>query len=284
MPPHDARRTLFARLIDDAGLFPPARKAMEQAVADHRAARAGEHAWMLGRFLSPASRLAELADAGPDDDWALGVIADGADWRAALEAVRSYDAAGKVDAIELRLPSEPLLDVLAGVGDDVEVFFEVPTDDRSEMSAALDAIAASGRAGAKIRCGGLTPAAFPADEAVSRFVADCARLGVAFKATAGLHHPFRTRDESLGVLQHGFLNLLAASAFPSPEPTVIVGEPDPRAFTLDSMGLWWRDRFADAEATKRARALFTAYGSCSFAEPVDDLTAYGLLDPASARA
>ncbi|MDP9386274.1 MAG: hypothetical protein M3P50_13810, partial [Actinomycetota bacterium] len=64
----DARLALLGALIDDAGLFPPARKAMDRAIADHRAAQAGEHCWLLGRFLCPASRLEELAAAGAGED------------------------------------------------------------------------------------------------------------------------------------------------------------------------------------------------------------------------
>src|SRR5687767_12106168 len=104
----DARRILLERLIDDAGLFPPARKPMERAVADHRAARGGPHAWMLGRFLCPAARLGELAAAMPDDDWRLGAIGDG---------VPAYDGPGTIDAIELKFPAE-----VSGVPRGVELF------------------------------------------------------------------------------------------------------------------------------------------------------------------
>jgi hypothetical protein len=252
----DARRIVLERLIDDAGLFPPARKQMAVAVADHRAARGGPHAWMLGRFLCPAARLGELAAARPDDDWRLGAIGEG---------VPAYDGPGTIDAVELKFPAE-----VGGVPDGVEVFVEGPTGE-------LD-----GRTGAKIRCGGLTPDAFPADEAVAEFISECVRRGLRFKATAGLHHPFRTRDEVIGVLQHGFVNLLAATALPDADTVAIIAEADPDAFELSASGLRWRDRFAGCDALVRARELFTAFGSCSFDEPVADLVAHGVLEEARA--
>jgi hypothetical protein len=227
---------------------------------------------MLGRFLCPVSRLAELAQAGPDANWRLGAIADGEDWRADLRRVAAYDGPGTVDAFELRLP-----DALGALPRGLDVFAEASAN-------ALEAIAADGRTGAKIRCGGLTADAFPADEEVARFVDGCVRLGLPFKATAGLHHPFRTRDEAIGVLQHGFVNLLAATALAGSHAVAIVGESDPDAFELSADGLRWRDRFADAAALARARRLFTAYGSCSFEEPVADLVAHGVLEQAPARA
>lgn len=275
----DARRIVLDRLVDDAGLFPPARKSMDRAVADHRRARAGAHAWMLGRFLCPVSRLAELAQAEPDADWRLGAIADGVGWRDDLGRVAAYDGPGTVDAIELRLPGE-----LDEAPQGVDLFVEVPTRDARALRAALGALAADGRAGAKIRCGGLSSDAFPSDEAVALFVAECVRLGLPFKATAGLHHPFRTRDEQIGVLQHGFVNLLAATALVGADGAAIVGETDPAAFELSAAGLRWRDRVADAGALARARRRFTAYGSCSFEEPVADLVAHGILEESPTRA
>jgi hypothetical protein len=260
----DARRIALDRLIDDAGLFPPARKPMERAVADHRAARAGPHSWMLGRFLCPVLRLGELAAVGPDAGWRLGAIADDAGW-----GVEAYDGPGVIDAIELRWAGE-----VPEPPPGVSVFVEVSDVD------VLRSLAADGRGGAKIRCGGLTADAFPADEAVASFIAECVRLRLPFKATAGLHHPFRTRDDEIGVLQHGFVNLLAATALPDADTVAIVGEADPAAFELSAAGLRWRDRVADADALARARELFTAYGSCSFDEPVEDLLALGALPAA----
>jgi len=276
----DASRILFGRLIDDAGLFPPARKPMDRAVADHRAARAGAHAWMLGRFLCPVSRLAELAKADPEADWRLGAIGDGEDWREDVARVAAYGGPGTVDAIELRLPGQ-----LDAAPHGVDLFVEVPTRDAAEMTAALDRLAADGRAGAKIRCGGLSAEAFPSDAAVARFIAECVRLGLPFKATAGLHHPFRTREEQIGVLQHGFLNLLAATALAGvADAAAIVAEADPDAFELGEAGLRWRGHVADAGALTRARDVLRAYGSCSFDEPVADLVAHGILAESPARA
>ena len=108
--------------------------------------------------------------------------------------------------------------------------------------------------------------------------------GLPFKATARLHHPFRTRDEQIGVLRHGFVNLLAATALVGGDGAAIIGEADPAAFELSAVGLRWRDRVADADTLARARAMFTAYGSCSFDEPVADLVAHGILEESPARA
>src|ERR671939_21225 len=52
---------LLAGAVDYAGLFPPAGLPLEQAVGDYARYRREPEAWMLGRFVCPAARLAELA-------------------------------------------------------------------------------------------------------------------------------------------------------------------------------------------------------------------------------
>ena len=141
-----ARHALLSRLIDHAALFPPASLPMDAALEVDRAARATPHAWMLHRFLVPASRLAELP-AGFDPP--LGVIVD---------VDELGPLAEQVDIVEARLERAP-----ATEGVDVPVFLEVwPGDD-----AKLDAVAARG-AGAKVRCGGPTPDMFPSPAELAR--------------------------------------------------------------------------------------------------------------------
>ena len=126
----DAPRILFTRLIDDAGVFPPARKPMQQAVADHRVARLGAYEWILGRFLCPVSRLGELAAAGLDEGWELGAIADGPDWRADLAAAAAYDGPGQITAVELKRPQDaPPATVREAAPSQLDVFFEVAEPD-----------------------------------------------------------------------------------------------------------------------------------------------------------
>ncbi|MBV8372174.1 MAG: hypothetical protein JOY69_02850 [Candidatus Eremiobacteraeota bacterium] len=103
-----------------------------------------------------------------------------------------------------------------------------------------------------------------------------------FKATAGLHHPVRHLDATTGFWMHGFLNLLAAATFaPNADAATlrhIVAEEDPHAFAIDDVSLRWRDLHAAASDLVRTRAgAFIGYGSCSFREPLDDLTALRML-------
>jgi hypothetical protein len=117
----------------------------------------------------------------------------------------------------------------------------------------------------KVRCGPTVPAV----EELAALVHSCREHGVPFKATAGLHHAVRQDG------QHGFLNLLASAIFGDEEAAL--AEDDAAAFGVDGDVFRWRDRTASAAEVERGRALFVAFGSCSFSEPVDDLRALGLL-------
>ena len=277
---YDARRALLTELIDDAGLFPPASLPMEEAVSQHVASRTGPHADLLGRFICPALRLPELAEhLDPLPAWRLSVLIDGADPEPGLEVVAGFDDPRvTIELVESKpagsIPA--LLDAFeeAGLGGAMPFLEVAPRDE-----AALDGVAET-MAGAKIRCGGEAEAPSPAD--VASFIDGCRRRGLRFKATAGLHHPFR--HERDGGMQHGFVNLVAASVLAREqnldaaaiEP--IVAELEPGRFDLTTDRLRWRDLEAGPGAIEDARrSLLFSYGSCSFDEPVEDLLALGIL-------
>jgi hypothetical protein len=258
----DARRALLERLIDHAALFPPASMDMPDAMAADRAARASEHAWMIDRFICPASRLAEL----PDDTPALSVVLD-----ADLDRVDEARVAGR----DIRLIEARALPDLARLDPGVQVFWEC-----SDVRAAADA-----GVGAKIRCGGVIADAFPPPEAVAAFVAACRDAGVRFKATAGLHHPVRHVDPATGFHMHGFLNLLAAASFAAAHNLRpgglerVLAEEDPEAFEVAADGIRVGQQRASSDEIEAARRhLFVSYGSCSWREPVEDLQALGVLE------
>src|SRR4051812_47585844 len=58
-----ALRSLLTGIVDYAGLFPPASLDMSTAVSNYRSYETDPSAWMLGRFVVPVARLAELYDA-----------------------------------------------------------------------------------------------------------------------------------------------------------------------------------------------------------------------------
>ncbi|MBD0348337.1 MAG: hypothetical protein ICV59_04215 [Thermoleophilia bacterium] len=245
----DARCALLARLIDHAPLYPPASLPLDAALADHERARMSDAAWMVNRFVCPASRLAEVAGL----DLRLTVVVD-VPW---AERPPLDDA--RIEAIELPLP--PDLSTLREAAR--EVYVELPPGD---VHAHIRELARHGLR-AKVRCGGET---IPPVGELAAFVRACRATGVPFKATAGLHHAVRRAG------QHGFVNVLAAAVFG--REMEALAEADPRAFELRPSVFRWRDgRAASDELVRVRREVFVSIGSCSFSEPVDELRTLGLL-------
>lgn len=246
-----ALRALLDRLIDYAGTFPPAALPCGDAVANYTRYRAGERAWML-RWLVVGA--ADLPRVPPELDGSLSVLTDADEPRAAVVESKRVVRAGR------------------------PAYCEVPTGD-------LDGVKQAGGF-AKVRTGGVKPEAIPGVADVAAFIRACADRRLAFKATAGLHHPVRAphpltyEADAPRAVMHGFLNVFLAAAFAwhsdrDLEP--ILAETDPAAFRFDDRA-HWRDRSLSAEQVRDAREQFAhSFGSCSFEEPVQDLEALGLL-------
>src|SRR5579884_1009938 len=112
-----AVRAAFAQLIDYAGLFPPAKLDMAPALAEYAQCRGGPYAWMLGRFIVPASRVPELlaSPVAPGEPLPLSVIVDApADplrWLTGVQrllrdlaSLRNGEARVRVESLEIALP------------------------------------------------------------------------------------------------------------------------------------------------------------------------------------
>jgi hypothetical protein len=162
---------------------------------------------------------------------------------------------------------------------------EVPVaDDPGDLIAAI----ARTKAKAKIRTGGVTREAFPSAAHVVRFVARCLEHSVAFKATAGLHHPWCDNypltyapDAPAGPM-FGFLNVIIATAalragWSAADTTRVLEERDRSALVIGPDGVRWHERHLSAGMLQQARDSLTAFGSCSFADPVQGLRASAIL-------
>ncbi|HLJ95587.1 MAG TPA: hypothetical protein VKU02_20590, partial [Gemmataceae bacterium] len=138
-------RTLLAGILDYAGLFPPARLPLDQAVRQYASYLDNSDRWMLGRFVCPAERLGELGPYVPllfatGSPLCLTVVGRGgkgipellAGVRADVQAITAFQDRHKpyaeIQAYEARLPNSifagedlerarQLLDEIAGTLD-----------------------------------------------------------------------------------------------------------------------------------------------------------------------
>ena len=298
-----ALQSLLTGLIDYAGLFPPAGLGMDAAVRNYGSYANGEHAWMLGRFIVPAARLEEYAEAvrnaGIDASaWSLSVLATVADADAIARFHAGADESGaggsgsggfgSISALEIKAASaREIQDAAQAFDGGYQLYFETPPE---KWHSLLQATAVA-KARAKIRTGGELPGAIPEESRVLEFLRIASERRLAFKATAGLHHPLRAmqrltyKEESPQAVMHGFLNVFCAAALLWHEPEKrqeaawMLSERDADAITMDEAMTWHNSGVAlTEEQIREARERFCiGFGSCSFTEPIDDLRKLGWL-------
>jgi hypothetical protein len=295
---------LLEGALDYAGLFPPASLGMAEAVRKYASYRCGPHRALLGRFVVPIARLEELVTAAdpvvgddPEGAWELSVIggddamADGR--RIAEVEARHGGGMGSiaVGSVERKVEAVEAIPDLVEASHDAggrALYLELPLDP-NRLSRLVRAVALAGVFG-KVRTGGTTVDSFPTPDALARFVVACSRAGLAFKATAGLHHALRGeyavdgRPVSLCATMHGFLNLFVGAALldakkiREDELRTVLEERDDGAFRVRRDSARWRDREVGAEEIRRARTrLLHSVGTCSFEEPVAELRGLGAL-------
>lgn len=287
---------LLARLVDYAGLFPPAGLPMDRAVAEYAAQRRSAERWMLARFVVPVGRLGEFADA-------LGALSTEQRGAGAwpLSGLLGADAgvdARAVEVFNLRLAGmaavrsvEARVDTVAGVTalrtavpKALELICEVPL--KADLRWLLASVRAAG-ARAKVRTGGVTPPDIPTPDAVLGFLEACAAIHLPFKATAGLHHAVRAEQaltyQAAGprATLFGYLNVLLAAAAlwlgrPRAEARRLLEAEDAAALALGGDALrWGASAFTAGELAAARREFVLSVGSCSFAEPVAEVRALG---------
>ena len=218
---------------------------VEDALAEDARLRASEHAWIVGRFVVPASRIAELGDA----PLRLTVVLDG------RLARRPADRVGRV--APGRRPG-----TLVGLAP--EVYVEVPLQDEWRLSS-------SARAARRAR---------PAREVplrrrlrARRRRRSAPRSGAAASSGSCSRRPpaSTTRSRPAPSTASSACSRRRCSATRS-------GRSRRATCASHADGFTWGDRVAGADEVARARSeLFAGFGSCSVAEPIEELSALGVL-------
>jgi hypothetical protein len=279
--------TLLAGLFDFAGLYPPASLSLDTGAGKYLEYRRSRHAPALGRFIVNLDRLEEFRSIEVDSlgEFTLSVIAaENADW--ALLA-QHMDSGLSIECIEIKSTQPFEIEQIARqVPRNVVAYFEVPVNTGSIP--ALEAIQAVG-ARAKIRMGGVVPAAIPSVPDVAQMLKTLADLRLPFKATAGLHHPLRSNrpltyhPQSPTGVMHGFVNLSAAAALlffggDVEEAKRLLADEGPAAWEVGADSLRWRNQsWTAGQLGTLRRDFFLGIGSCSFEEPIHDLESLGWL-------
>ncbi len=289
--------------IDYAGLYPPAKLSLTDAVTEYLDTCLSDDAWIVDNFVVGSNKLSELeaelrlqaADRDRFPEVTLSVVGaaltDGASALKSLEKdiSRMVDSTYGVEGYELKVPSDQHLGAClraikkSGLLElDIPVYLEFAWG--SEMSDALyEAVSTLEEVGFKARLGGIEASAFPSLDYVSDFVVTMASLDMPFKYTAGLHEPLRYEDQALGVWRHGFLNVILAG-------NLAFSQEISRSDVMEVLSITEGSEisFGDTSIQVKGHELYMAdiedfwqnfggFGSCSVSEPVAGLKRLGYL-------
>ena len=263
----DTVTVLFDRFFDDAAIFPPGNAAMDDAVRAHVAALDSHLARHVGPFVCSASRLTALGAALATADVSgldLALVTPAGSAAAAIAAAHD-DSRLRLRAVEVAdtQPGDSMPAVPAGTRLFIERSgppFDLPPD-----------------VSLKLRTGGETADAFPDENQLASALADSLEQDIRFKLTAGLHHAVRHTDPATGFEHHGFLNIVVAVH------AALSASGDLAAWLAERDASVVAAAIADLDEAARGavRSRFLSIGTCSIAEPVDDLRALGLLEEAA---
>ena len=301
-----ALQDLLNQIVDYAGLFPPAALPLPAVVKNYEKYVDSEQSWMLARLIIPAMKLEQFANYfgelypnGLDQPkWKISALvppvnAEDNGWQNAWDAIAAFNQNhdfAVVDTIEGKLPTADLLDAtISGMPEGIAAFLEVAHGDPDSILQALSQVTRPNTF-AKIRTGGVTEDLVPAPQVVAHFIATCAAKNIGFKATAGLHHPLRNefpltyQTDSIRGTLHGFLNVFVAAAlanchgWTAEQLLPVLQSGVAGDFDLAEDGIRFGDTLLTNEQLQQTRQNFAiSFGSCSFIEPIEDLTALGWL-------
>lgn len=299
--PAASLRVFLDRIIDYAGLFPPASLDMKTSVANYSTYLHHPQQWALGRLVLTIARLDEFLNAQESttsNSWRLsGIVSNNIE--AELEAIKGFNhtaQGARMDVFEVRVSSaEEIERVRRNQPPGTTAMYETSAEQCGELLPILQRFGLC----AKVRTGGVVEGAIPAAEQLAEFIARSAELGVPFKATAGLHHPLRSmrhltyEPNSRRAMMHGFLNVFTATAIAWGAVrtgrgvsrfaiAACLADEERTNWHFDDDALTWiggeRPVRIEVETLRSLRSKFAlSFGSCSFEEPVLEMHEIGLL-------
>ncbi|MBT6870426.1 MAG: hypothetical protein HOA66_03105 [Candidatus Marinimicrobia bacterium] len=306
MKPIKSLYNLLDKMIDYAGLFPPAKLAIEPSLKNYAEYIKSTDKWMMSRFIVPVSRLDEISTELMEvysEEFPLSLSLISGDICNEIDSVNQFLNTHGNSSIfmgyesrisDLSTFSQRLLDIHQLCNNhnyNFNSFYEVAPSDNwlNEMKEAVSQISIfnsenNTEAGFKLRCGGVAAHMFPSAENIAHAILACRDAHLPMKFTAGLHHPIRHYNESVKTKMYGFFNIFIGGMIAHKfnlkidELITILSDEDNENFTFDENTLCWKNySISNTEIQTYRQDSFISYGSCSFNEPREDLQQLGLL-------
>lgn len=235
-------------LIDYAGLFPPAKLPLKEALNNYLKYKTESYNRILSKFICPAKLLPDLENLINNNlsnkDLSISILGTSGnnlkDFKKNFEDdinywnnfISKFENIATTKSFEIKFPeglianydSKEISDLINYISNNIKnkisqpafLFFEgfMGSDWKKNIKSLIDGINISNEKeinfGFKLRTGGENPEAFPTPEQIAFTIRECLDRSVPMKCTAGLHHPLRQYDKATGTMMHGFINVFGA--------------------------------------------------------------------------
>jgi len=298
-------KLFLTKLIDYAGLFPPAKLQLKPALNNYNNDIKCSDKWMLSQFILPLSILNNITEKmmdGFNQNFPLKLSLLSNDLDLNIDQLFLFkDKFG--EKVEFSGLESKILDIhsfhtILEKTNEVQnknqlnmaSFFELPTQENwiDKMIKSVEIITEfnfnhNSNFGFKLRCGGVEPYMFPSPENIAETIIICIQNNISLKFTAGLHHPVRHYNDSIQTKMFGFFNIFIGGMlakkyrFNHVELIEVLIDQSSNNFKFKEEGLSWKKyNLSNKEIIQFRENDFISYGSCSFNEPREDLTKLGI--------
>ncbi|MBC8197748.1 MAG: hypothetical protein H8E60_07680 [Candidatus Marinimicrobia bacterium] len=298
-------KLFLTKLIDYAGLFPPAKLQLKLALNNYNNDIKCLDKWMLSQFILPLSNLNNITEKmmdGFSQNFPLKLSLLSNDLDLDIDQLFLFkDKFG--EKVEFSGLESKILDIhsfhtILEKTNEVQnknqlnmaSFFELPTQENwiDKMIKSIEIITEfnfnhNSNFGFKLRCGGVEPYMFPSPENIAETIIICIQNNISLKFTAGLHHPVRHYNDSIQTKMFGFFNIFIGGMlakkyrFNHVELIEVLIDQSSNNFKFKEEGLSWKKyNLSNKEIIQFRENDFISYGSCSFNEPREDLTKLGI--------
>ena len=304
--PVESIKLFLTKLIDYAGLFPPAKLELESALKNYSKYIQCNDNWMMSQFIIPVHLLEEITAelmVGFSKSNPLKLSILSGELSKEVEKLNQFQNlysekvyySGLETRIQNRSTFNQLLDSILVIqlkyNFTLATFFELPPCENwvENMKSTNEAISQFNKInntnfGFKLRCGGVEAHMFPSADSIAETIISCINFEIPIKFTAGLHHPIRHYNESLKTKMYGFFNIFIGGmltkkyGFDSNKCVEILKDESLGNFKFSNDKLSWKEYSLNNFEIKHFRKNnFISFGSCSFNEPREDLIKLGII-------
>ena len=296
----------FESIIDYAGLFPPAKLSLNQALKNYRRYIHGEDNWILSHFIIPQDLLSELNDdllAGftAEEPLRISLISSNPanDLKDAIASIDKFKNRVVIGSIETKISADDnWLEIFEQNQRALEreklgfhIYYELAEAENWDVTMprlienlgrfaenALSPVAF------KLRCGGVESQMIPSCERVAQAIIACREAMLPLKFTAGLHHPFRHFNKKLEAYFHGYANLFLGAMLAHEKKLSVaqlsrmIKETENQNVLVNDDSFSWLGYNISTETIRELRKKsIISFGSCSFIEPIEDARRLGWL-------